>query len=222
MGFLPLKLSAAGAASVFSTWRNGRAPRRDCGCLCREAATTPPLRVGWGWAAQRGGLLGAVPLADGLLFGEPSQPRCALCALTWLGLGARAKGTASSSPSCPGPPRARRERRARTGGSSRHDRPAGAGVAGAPPGPRRGRLTGHEGRGEPTSWRGTGCGLTSDSAVEPPSRQRHDVGGLAPGCSVGPDWPACGRDGSLGLAGSGRGHEPTVRDRRGVLMPRSP
>jgi hypothetical protein len=117
-----------------------------------------------GLAAQRGGFLGAVPLADGLPSGEPSQPRCALCALTWLGLGARAKGTASSSPSCPGPPRARRERRARTGGSSRHDRPAGAGVAGAPPGPRRGRLTGHEGRGGRRGMRTLAAGAAATIA----------------------------------------------------------
>lgn len=170
-------MSAAGAASVFSDWRNGRALRRDCGCRCREAATTP-APCGWVGPPNEAACLVPFRLRTACSW-EPSQPRCAPCALTGLGLGARAKGTVSSSPSCPAPPRSRRERRARTGGSSHHDRPAGAGGVGARPGPRRGRLTGHEGRGSRHHDARTGCGLTSDSAVEPPSRQRHDVGGAA-------------------------------------------
>ncbi len=164
-----------------------------------------------GLAAQRGGLPGAVPLADGLLFGEPSQPRCALCALTWLGLGARPFRT---------PPPECQAVRAEQGPGAAADMTDPQGLAwrvlpwAAP------RPTAADTRG--------GGSRRHESGTQPrrgagrPGRQVslcriRGVGGLAPGRSVGPDSPARGRDGSLGLATQGFSPGSAGRDRRGRL-----
>ncbi len=135
-------LSAAGAASGFSDWRNGRAHRRACGCCCREAATTP---APCGWVGRPTRRLAWCRSACGRLAvrgAKPAKMRAVRAYLAWT-WGASVQDAA---PRVPGG-----SRRARTGGSSRHDRPAGAGVAGAPLGRAEADRRGHEGRGEPTT-----------------------------------------------------------------------